>query len=551
MNNNSNIPLNNQPLTNQPKPDFQPYKRPILLLNNTDIIFAVAAILLSIINVSIGLFGNFHLGFTVSYILTFIIISIYLMQKDTKLRFFPSLCAVLAIASSAVFMIGSNGSVRFWMLIVLYALSAIWFDSLNGYRIEKGELGLIRNIFDSTLGLSFRNIFISLRSLFSGSNKSGKTIIKILIGICCCIPLIAIVLPLLISSDAAFEGMIRQAFGNISEIFIKCILGLLLAPFLISYCYGLKKYIKPVPYDSRFKGIDNLYIISFLTLPTLFYILYLISQLAYFFSAFEGLLPVGYTFTVAEYARRGFFELSVISAINLILVFSALLLSKKDNGKMSLPLKIICSFICIFTLIITATAISKMALYIQNFGMTVLRITTCSFMIFLATVFVALIFKLYIPKTKIIHISLISAAIILLILGFANVNKVVADYNYNLYINADTETIDVYTIYALGDEGIEYLIKLSQDGNKDISYEAKEYLYRCIKHDYYNHIITANQIDTPNSEINYEIETEKIYDGFEYMSLSKIKAYNLLDEYLDDNEMITERLIVELTDYQY
>ena len=41
---------------------------------------------------------------------------------------------------------------------------------------------------------------------------------------------------------------------------------------------------------------------------SLVYVLYLVSQLAYFSGGFSGILPKGYT--MAEYARRGFFEMA-------------------------------------------------------------------------------------------------------------------------------------------------------------------------------------------------------------------------------------------------
>ena len=55
--------------------------------------------------------------------------------------------------------------------------------------------------------------------------------------------------------------------------------------------------------------------------------------------------------------------MSVVAVINLCLVFVSLLLAKKEGGKISYGIKISLTFISVFTLIIIATAISKMVLY--------------------------------------------------------------------------------------------------------------------------------------------------------------------------------------------
>jgi len=88
--------------------------------------------------------------------------------------------------------------------------------------------------------------------------------------------------------------------------------------------------------------------------------------------------------------------MSVIAAINLALIFVMLLISTKKDGKICIALKVFGTFIGAFTLVIIGTALSKMILYINRFGMTQLRITTSAFMIFLTIVFVSVIIRLFI-----------------------------------------------------------------------------------------------------------------------------------------------------------
>jgi hypothetical protein len=85
--------------------------------------------------------------------------------------------------------------------------------------------------------------------------------------------------------------------------------------------------------------------VSFLTVISLTYLVYLFSQLAYFFSAFNGFLPEGYTRTASAFARRGFFEMFAICAINILIISIISAFSKREGGKPSLAVRLLSLFI--------------------------------------------------------------------------------------------------------------------------------------------------------------------------------------------------------------
>ena len=260
--------------------------------------------------------------------------------------------------------------------------------------------------------------------------------------------------------------------------------------------------------------------------------LYLFSQLAYFFSAFKGFLPEG-DITYAQYARKGFFEMCVIAVINLLIVFLALLLAKKENGKVCHTIKAIATFISVFTLIIIATAISKMVLYIGTYGMTVLRITTSSFMLFLSIVFISVILRIYINKVNIVKTALITAGVILLLLGTVNVNSVCARYNYESYKAERLEKIDVQQLYELGYEGIPYIAKLASAKDLDVANEAQNYLAKAYLYDYFDNMEDAVYFTVDDLKAN-----EKNKD-FAHFTIPKMTAYNCLYEYIENNPLFS------------
>ncbi len=493
----------------------------------SDNIFAIIFFISSFLISALGFFGGFRGGFTVSAIVLTTVTTIYLRNKNSKIKPYPLFCLILSIAVSIGFLTTSNAAVRFWSFVIYWLLSLVWFTSLCRSEGERSDLSILRFIF-LPIAYSIPNVGVALISLLSGDKNRNKALGKSLLGIIISVPFVLVIVPLLMSSDEAFSGMVSLAFSGIFNTVLKLALAIIIFIFILSYVFTLKKDTEPEIKESSFNGIEATALISFLSVLGFCYLSYLFSQLAYFFSAFSGFLPEGYKFTLSAYARRGFFEMTVIAAINFAVIFAVLLLSKKKNKRMCLTLNILCTFIGAFTLIIIATALSKMFLYISSYGMTILRITTSAFMIFLTVVFVALLIRLFSPKIKVIKTALITAAVILTVLGTVNVNSFVAFYNYNAYKTGYLKEIDVATISELGEEGIPYLIKLTEDEDYDVSSIATLKLSDAYK-DYY-------ELDL--DEFDNTVLGKKKHTVISRFSISRSKAYRNLESFYKENTYI-------------
>lgn len=503
------------------------------------IIFCVVSILMS----SIGIWGGFRAGFGISSIIMLVSITIYLLKTKTKIKVFPLFCGLLSVAIYTAFINTSNSSVRFFGCITAWFLSLVWFDSLIYSGKYKSDIALIKRIFMIIFEHIIPNITISVASLFTGDGNGKKTFGKALLGVLFALPVLFVVVPLLMSSDVAFAGLAGKLVSNLALTVIKLVVGFIIALFFISYCFSIKKCEYVEKEKKNFAGMDNAIVVAFLSVISICYLTYLFSQLAYFFSAFSGFLPKDYTFTYAEYARKGFFEMSVIAVINFVVIFIVLSVSSKKDGKICVASRILCNFIAVFTLLIIGTSISKMVLYIMTYGMTVLRITTSSFMLFLAVVFVALIIKLYASKIYIIKTACITAGIILAILGNANVNHLVVEYNYTAYKNNILNKIDVNAIYELGDEGVPYLVKLLNVENEEVSNNAYNSLLMLIKNDKYF------ETETEHFEWYNEIKIlGRRHNSPGQYSIARSRAYKALERFVKTNP---EVLLEQTESYYY
>ncbi len=446
---------------------YQPKEKTYYELNKNDYICVGALILLSILGVSTSLWGGFNVGYTVIYLLTFGVLSFYFKSNESKITGFSAVCGFLGVISSSVFAYTNDTTVNFFLLVASFCLSAVWFASLCGKHDKQTDMGLITHICSTTFGLSFGRLDKAVRSVFSSKNKKITGAGKVFIGVAASLPVAGIAIALLASADAAFDGLLQYIGDDIFEIVFKTILGLIVAPFIISYALGLKKKEEQKSSELHVTGIDSTYIIAFLGVLSVIYIVYLFSQLAYFSNAFGGILPKGYT--PAKYARRGFFEICVISAINFAVIFIVLFASKKrEDGVPSRAVAAECTFISVFSIALIATAIAKMVLYISRFGMTVLRISTSAFMVFLALTFIVLIARCFTKKARVLRTALILATCLLLVLGLGDMDKFIADYNVNAYLNGSLKTVDTKNLEDIGLAAVPSLYRLTKCKDRDV-----------------------------------------------------------------------------------
>lgn len=498
--------------------------KPVFTLERRDRIFAGVLFMLSMCGLSPAIFGGFCAAFGVSFAALFLLCSIYLYRKDVRPSAFSCVCGALALACSAVFFLTSGAPIRLLTACGAAALSVVWFSALAGKPVFAGELGLAERVFRQ-IGQTFTHAPRSVRALFDSSKRS-----KTLLGLLCALPVLCVVVVLLARSDAAFEGLTQHLFVDAGRVFSRFVLGMILFPLLLSLGFSLLKTPDRDKTSKPRKGLDTGFIAAFLGVLGAAYLVYLFSQLAYFVSAFSGILPKGYTFSYAEYARRGFFELCGIAAINLTLLYLTLLLSRKKDGKLPVVLRALGTFIDVFTLFLICTAMAKMILYIRQYGATVLRLGTSAFMLFMAVVFLALLLRFFIPKVRVLPVAAVTAAVILLVLGIGNLPGFCANYNYTHYKSGDLPTVDTQYLFDLGDDGVPYLLLLRNDADKETAENARVMTYLAVFDRYEGDLHT---IYTAGVGIHTDFVSEGKKHGSLYKwNLPRARAYKALDRLL-------------------
>ena len=466
------------PHTQQPQmPPYQPIYRPAPAPKITypfekrDLIFALLIGLSCIFWVNNGLFDNFQAGYAVVTSLLFLFSLIYLFSKHIYVTFFALFCTACVFAALPVFAIYCDSFSKFWLFCAVIVLSAAAFSEYSGAsRFSAATVRFLYSLLEILIIRPFDKCGMMLRSVLqSGKSEKKKQTLGILIGVLCAVPFLAVILPLLISSDAAFEGLLQQISFQPVRLFGSLILGFGLFLLQFSLLFSLRKEPqstkdgKETPLTGKLPAAPAA---AFLGVISLVYLIYLFSQTAYFIGGFSGILPED--FTLASYARRGFFEMCAVCALNLIICFLVLLIVRKENGKPPVSIRVLSCFLCVFSLALIGCALAKMFLYVDSFGMTRLRICTSVFMVMLAFIFLFAILRIFIPAFPYMKAAVIAVAILGLVTAWADIDTVIARYNTEAYFSGKLSTVDVSTLGELSDASVPYLLRLAKESKDDI-----------------------------------------------------------------------------------
>ena len=248
------------------------------------------------------------------------------------------------------------------------------------------------------------------------------------------IPIVIVVLMLLSSADSIFGSIFKLDFElpNIDEAFIR-ILRFVLLFFILgsTICFVSKEYIKEKRVKNELKEKDPLTINMLLIVLDIIYVIFDIIQINSLM-----LHRVASGFNYAEYARSGFFQLMLISFINI----SIILLSKRS--KEEAKTKVLSIVMVVLTLIIIYSSYYRMSLYEIAYGYTVLRLGVYAILLTEAILMLPTIYYIINKNIKIMYFYLIITVVMYSVINCFSVDRIIASNNIERYNK--TGKIDIY-----------------------------------------------------------------------------------------------------------
>ncbi len=253
-------------------------------------------------------------------------------------------------------------------------------------------------------------------------NKKNAKYIYLLIGVGIAVPLFIVAFLLLSSADVVFRDFFSGILTDFSIrkiVWICFVAGFM---FMASYCiftFASRKSIDETVYDKvKYESLVAIPVVSILTA---LYLVFSIIQIMYLFIG-NMKLPDGYTY--AEYAREGFFQLLIVSILNLVIVLVCLCFFK--SSKVLKGILIVMSFCTI--IMITSSAV-RMFIYIQYYYLTFLRIMVLWSLLVLLFIFAGVISYIFYKKFPLLRYSVVVVTVLYIGLAFSHPDYIIAKVN--------------------------------------------------------------------------------------------------------------------------
>ena len=338
-----------------------------------------------------------------------------------------------------------------------YSLGKLFFKTMN---LIFEPLTCIGKVYR----LAGRNVSKSLKL-----NDKRRKILK---GVLISLPIVIVVLILLGSADAVFSSIFKDIYKFLDKLFSDgFVTRIVLIIILFTYMAAVLNYLlfnfgTKIVVEKKRKGIENYTINILLTVLGVIYIVFDYIQI-------KSLMfhQVAEHINYAQYARTGFFQLLVISLINLII----LVVSKQVRNKDDKYTKIISLVMVLLTLIIIGSSFMRMCMYESYYGYTLLRFLV--YVVLFTEVILLIPTTIYILRDKMNifrHYLVITVSIYTLLCLFP-VDCFIAHNNINRYY--ENKKFDLRYLENYRTDNVPKLIELyNKTTDKDMKENVKSYL---------------------------------------------------------------------------
>lgn len=388
----------------------------------------------------------------------------------------------------------------FSYLLLFYLAAAVSGAELFGKNF-------VTDILSSVLSRPFSNFAKAPAAAIYPLKDKAKNVVYIAVGLIAALPLTIVVVALLQSADDSFKQIIMKISADFAANLVLniwwSVSGILLGMYLFGALFSVGQKRESAKQGSL-QFIPAMVAYTAVTPVCVFYVIYIISQLQYFTAAFGGVLPEGYSYS--SFARKGFFELCVIAVINLgIIAVMQVFAKRREDGSRPTALKIYTVVISVLTLLLIASAFSKMIMYIGELGMTPLRIYTAWFMLVMSAAFVLII----IVQFKRLHfwrVMFAAFTVMFAVLCFANVDGLIARYNVNAYTSGNIAQLDFDALSDLSVAAVKPVADMLEEPcDEQIRAEALDFFR--------------------------DMLLDKRYTGWEYFSIPAAQAQEVFAQY--------------------
>ncbi len=386
-------------------------------------------------------------------------------------------------------------------------------------------------------------------------NKIGSEKFRsVLKGVVIATPFLIIFCWLLSSADLVFQLYVGKIFNFnfnleiilrvlivlvISYIFLGVfskIAGLGQSPELTSEeIQGSSQRLEPTSNKSENNSLGFIESSTVLVLIELLFLSFIIIQFFYLFGGKDYVWGIEEYVTYSEYAKNGFYELLCVAIISFFLLYGLDKTSFRKSLKEKKMFKILSAVLVLEISVIIYSAWTRMAVYVDGYGLTFSRFLVFVFLFWIFLVFLIFLYKkIFQEKNEAVLLFSIFCLSLIFWTGINLINPDVFIAKENIKRLAQGKELDPYYLSRLSVDAIPETVKIFQmdNINEEIKMEVARNLY------YRSNSIFAKRYDFMNPGKNEPISfKEKLEDAekkqnenWQSFNLSKKKALLALNE---------------------
>lgn len=201
-------------------------------------------------------------------------------------------------------------------------------------------------------------------------------------GLLIALPLLLVFGGLFVSADAAFESLATDLATLISHVALTGVCAAFAAGALRGVCFG-DASVAALGERATSPALRFTTAATVLASLDLLFLVFVAVQARWLFGG-AALVQETTGLTVAEYARRGFFELVTAAALVVPVLLVAEWATLRNGPKQETSFRALATLLVLLVGVLLVSALQRMLLYVQTFGLTELRLYTTAFMVWLA-----------------------------------------------------------------------------------------------------------------------------------------------------------------------
>ncbi|MGW6590480.1 DUF4153 domain-containing protein [Streptomyces sp. MCL20-2] len=164
----------------------------------------------------------------------------------------------------------------------------------------------------------------------------------------------------------------------------------------------------------------------------------------------------------AEYARQGFWQLLWATLLTLLVIALALRWAPRGGSRDRTLVRAVLGTLCVLTLVVVASALRRMDLYVDEYGLTRLRISVAAMELWLGVVLVLILAAGVFGARFLPRAIAVSAAAGVLAFGLLSPDGLIAEQNVQRYESRESAGIDIDYVKDLSADAVPALDRLPE-----------------------------------------------------------------------------------------